>query len=76
MAVMTLDLHLFDACPIYLIILICHVCHQNHVTHPCSTNSPFFLVLMAVYGCAHGFHGRHELGFAALLFFVFYGSHQ
>jgi hypothetical protein len=47
---------------------------------PCDTSmsyqQPFFLMLMAVYGRAHGFHGSHELGFAALLFFVFYDSHQ
>jgi hypothetical protein len=76
MAIMTLDLHLFDAYPAYLIILICHVCHQIHVTHPYPSNSPFFLVLMAVYGCAHEFHDSHELGFVALLVFIFYGSHQ
>ena len=76
MAVMTLDLHLFGACPIYLIIVICHVCHQIHVPQPYPCNNPFFLVLMVVYGCAHGFHGSHDLGFAALLVYFFYGSHE
>ena len=76
MAVMTLYLYLFTGCHVYLIILICRVCHQIHVTHPYPSNNPFFLVLMVVYGCAHGFHGSHELGFAALLVFIFYGNNQ
>jgi hypothetical protein len=32
-------------------------------------NSQFLTVLMAVYGCAHGFHGSHDFGFPSLLFF-------
>jgi hypothetical protein len=75
MTVIPLDLHLFGAYHVYLIILIYHVCHQIHVTHAYPSNSPFFLVLMAVYGCTHGFHDIHELGFAALLVF-FYDNHQ
>ena len=45
-------------------------------SHPYPSNITFFLVSMVEYGCAHGFHGSHELGFAALLVFIFYGSHQ
>jgi hypothetical protein len=39
-----------------------HVCYCTRETHPYpAATTPFFLVLMAEHGCAHGYHVTHDL---------------